>query len=462
MVGPSRPGALCVSLTPRSLDEVFSSDLTGADCVEVRLDYLNDPRESVHARWDRLPLPVIATCRGNDRGGEFKGSIEEEIRILQYAVENGAKFVDIDYRFARSFAGAQVIGSFHDFQHTPDDVESILERACASPAEVAKVATFVNSWADNRRLLALMSQPSRKPVIVTGMGDTGQITRVIGPARGSFLTYAASTRQSAPGQLCLSEMLNVYGFRRIAKSTRLIGIVGNPLGHSLSPVLHNRAFAALGLDFVYLKFPTSDVEDFFQNARAIGIEGFSVTIPHKTAVIPFMRRLTPEASEAGAVNTVWWSKGEWVGDNTDVHGVQAALASAGFDPAGKTVLILGRGGAAKAAVVAVREARSATMLSRREVPDASNYGCDLLINATPVGMYPHESVSPFDGPIPASVVLDMVYNPPITRLLRAARDQGKTVIQGTTMVLAQAARQFKIWTGHRVPSEIFAEKSGLS
>ena len=102
------------------------------------------------------------------------------------------------------------------------------------------------------------------------------------------------------------------------------------------------------------------------------------------------------------------------------------------------------------------------MLSRREVPDASNYGCDLLINATPVGMYPHESVSPFDGPIPASVVLDMVYNPPITRLLRAARDQGKTVIQGTTMFLAQAARQFEIWTGHRAPSEIFAEKSGLS
>src|SRR6266481_7835858 len=113
------PGALCVSLTPRSLQEVFSSDLTGADCAEVRLDYLDNPQESVHARWDRLPLPVIATCRGKERGGRFEGSIDEEIRILQYAVENGAKLVDIDYRFARPFGGARVIGSFHDFSGTP-------------------------------------------------------------------------------------------------------------------------------------------------------------------------------------------------------------------------------------------------------------------------------------------------------------------------------------------------------
>ena len=97
------PGALCVSLTPRSLQEVFSSDLTGADCAEVRLDYLDNPQESVHARWDRLALPVIATCRGKERGGRFEGSVEEEISILQSAVENGAKFVDIDYRSARSF-----------------------------------------------------------------------------------------------------------------------------------------------------------------------------------------------------------------------------------------------------------------------------------------------------------------------------------------------------------------------
>jgi 3-dehydroquinate dehydratase / shikimate dehydrogenase len=459
MVGPY---ALCVSLTPRSLQEVFSSDLTGADCAEVRLDYLSDPRESVHARWDRLPVPVIATCRGKERGGEFAGSIEEETRILQHSVENGAKFVDIDYRFAKSFAGAQVIGSFHDFTGTPEDIGSILDSACAGPSNIAKVATMVNSWSDNRRLLSLTSQQLPKPVIVTGMGDMGQITRVVGPARGGFLTYAASTNPSAPGQLSLYEMLNVYRFRRVGRTTKLIGILGNPLGHSLSPVIHNKAFAALGLDFVYLKFPARDVKDFFENARAIGIEGFSVTIPHKTAVIPFLSDLSPAAREAGAVNTVWWRDGKWFGDNTDVHGVRTALRSAFFDPAGKTVVILGNGGASKAAVVAVKEAKRVTVLSRMDVPNAANFPCDLLINATPIGMYPGESALPFKGPIPANVVFDMVYNPPITRLLRSARDQGKTTIQGTTMFLAQAARQFETWTGHHAPSEVFEEKSGLS
>ncbi len=454
----SSSGTLCVALTPRNLEEVFSADLSGADCAEVRLDYLSNPRESVLTRWDRLPVPVIATCRGRERGGQFDGSVEEEIRILQYAVENGARFVDIDYRFAKPMAGAQVIGSFHDFAATPSDIDSVLTRACGSAAQIAKVATFVNSWSDNRRLLALMERPWPKPVIVAGMGDVGQITRVIGPSRGSFLTYAATAAASAPGQLTLGEMNAVYRFRRVNRSTKLVGIVGNPLGHSLSPLIHNRAFEALNRDFLDLKFPTHDVKDFFDNARAIGIEGFSVTIPHKTAVIPFLDEQTAEAREAGAVNTVLWRDGKWIGDNTDVHGVRAALASASFDPADKTVVILGRGGAAKAAVVAVKEAKHVTVLSRQEVPKASNYRCDLLINATPVGMLPGVDASPIHGPIPANVVLDMVYNPPITSLLRSAADQGKTVIQGTTMFLAQAARQFEIWTGHRAPSEVFEPK----
>jgi 3-dehydroquinate dehydratase/shikimate dehydrogenase len=441
------------------LDEVFSSDLTGADCAEVRLDYLNNPQDSATARWDKLRVPVIATCRAKERGGQFAGSIQEEKKILQYAVENGAKFVDIDYRFSQDFPGSDVIASFHDFERTPDDLPALMERICEAPGQVAKLATTVTSWTDNGRLLELLSRRWPKPVIVIGMGDMAQLTRIIGPSRGSFLTYAGLIpNAAAPGQLSLRDMTDVYQIKRVKPSTRLIGIIGNPLGHSLSPVIHNRAFQATGLDFVFVKFPTADVKDFFENARSIGIEGFSVTIPHKTAVIPFLGTLTPEAAEIGAVNTVSWRDGQWIGENTDVDGVRAALASVDFDPTGKSVLILGTGGAAKAAVTAVRNARRVTQLARRDVPDAAKYPCDLLINATPVGMYPMIDAAPFQGPIPADVVLDMVYNPPITRLLRSARDQNKTIIQGTTMFLAQAARQFEIWTGHRAPSEIFEEK----
>ena len=427
--------------------------------MEVRLDYLTNPEDSITVRWDRLPLPVIATCRGKERGGRFEGSIEDELRILQQAAHNGAQLVDIDYRFAKPIGGADVISSFHDFESTPGNLPALMGRICGSPGQIAKLATAVNTCGDNRRLLDLLSTRWPKPVIVVGMGDLAQVTRVIGPSRGSCLTYAGlMPNAAAPGQLSLQDMTDVYRFRRLKPSTKLIGIIGNPLGHSLSPVIHNKAFAAEGLDFVFVKFPTADVKDFFENARALGIEGLSVTIPHKSAVIPFLDHLTPEAAEIGAVNTVSWRDGQWVGDNTDVHGVRAGLASAGFDPEGKVVVILGTGGASKAAVAAVKGAKRVTLLSRREVPEAAKYPCDLLINATPIGMFPMVDAAPFQGAIPADVVFDMVYNPPITRLLRSSRDQGKTVIQGTTMFLAQAARQFEIWTGHRAPSEIFEEK----
>jgi 3-dehydroquinate dehydratase/shikimate dehydrogenase len=161
------------------LDEVFSADLAGADCVEIRLDYLINPRDSVLARWDKLPIPVIATCRGKERGGQFEGSVEEEIQILQYAIENGAKFIDIDYRFAREMPGAKVIASFHDFDGTPSALDSLVETICAGPGEIAKVATMVTRWNDNRRLLDLLSRKWSKPLIVAGMGDMGQMTRIL-------------------------------------------------------------------------------------------------------------------------------------------------------------------------------------------------------------------------------------------------------------------------------------------
>jgi 3-dehydroquinate dehydratase/shikimate dehydrogenase len=446
---------LCVSLTPETLDDVFASDVSGVDCIEVRLDYLKDPRQSRNARWDRLPVPVIATCRGKERGGLFEGTIEEEIDILQAAARNGARYVDIDYRFARPLSPAEVIASYHNFEETPDDIRGIANRALASSAQIAKVATQVNRWADNRRLLDLL-QSTSKPLIVAGMGDIGQITRILGPSRGSFLSYAASTRQAAPGQLSVSEMLETYKFRRIRRSTQILGILGMPVGHSLSPVLHNRAFELANLDFAYVKLPAPDINDFMENARAIGLSGFSVTIPHKIAVLQVMSRLTPAAEAVGAVNTVSDENGNWSGDNTDVHGVEVALQSVGFDARGKKAIIMGRGGGAKAARAALRDAAEVRVLSREEVPSAGSTSCDLLINATPIGMFPKVADSPVAGTIAADVVFDMVYNPSTTRLLQQAASQGKKTVSGTRMFFAQAARQFEIWTKQAAPREVYA------
>jgi len=450
-----RPGGLCAALTPESLDDIFSQDVVGADYVEVRLDYLKEPQQAENARWDRFPVPVIATCRGVDRGGRFQGSVTEECKILDTAVANGAKFVDIDFQYVRKFGAAEVIASYHNFDHTPPDLESVIEQACATSAQIAKVATHVNRWADNRRIFDALARKWDKPIIATGMGDLGQITRIAGPSRGSFLSYAFSGNESAPGQISLKDMLNVYKFRRLKSSTKLLGVLGMPVGHSKSPILHNRAFEASNLDFAYVKLPANDLDDFFDNARQCGIEGFSVTIPHKVAVIPFLSRLELEASRIGAVNTVSLTSEGWIGDNTDIHGVRAALRSVGFDSAGKRVIILGRGGGAKAAEAAVEGAREVSLLSRSDDLESSDFDCDLLINATPVGMFPNVDESLVNGDIKAAVVFDMVYNPPITQLLRNAQNQGKTIVQGSTMLVAQAARQFEIWTGQQAPIDVY-------
>ena len=214
------PGPICVSLTPRRVEEIFSTDLDGADCVEARLDYLEDPEESIHTRWDSLKVPMIATCRGRDRGGMFDGSIDDELRILDRAVNNGARFVDVDYRLARPFDGAEVIGSFHSFEETPQDLEGLMETVCQSSVSVAKVATMVRSWGDNRRLLELLGKSWPKPVVVVGMGEMGQLTRIVGPLRGSALTYASSGRRSASGQLSLEEVGKTYRLGKLSGATR--------------------------------------------------------------------------------------------------------------------------------------------------------------------------------------------------------------------------------------------------
>ena len=468
------PGSVCISLTPKAVAEVVASATDGADCVEVRLDYLDDPEASREIRWGDLPVPAIATCRGRAEGGLFGGSRDDQLRILEQAVRNGARWVDVDYRFARQFSSAGVISSYHDFNSTPEDLRGLLDAVCQSPASVAKIATSVRTWSDNRRLLDLLDEPWPRPVIVIGMGALGQITRIVGPCRGSALTYASVGQPSAPGQLGLQELLDTYRFREIAPSTRLIGIVGNPVGHSRSPALHNKAFQVTGLDYVYMKFPVESVDDFFRNAERIGIEGFSVTIPHKVEVMRYLDDVTPEASAVGAVNTVYRDEGRWKGDNTDVYGVREALK--GFDVRGKKVIVLGTGGAARAAVAALESAESVTVLSRTmeartldwsrpvNVDRLENYSGheeDLLVNATPVGMTPDIDAMPIRGTIHADLVFDMIYSPGQTHLLSEATRQGKQVVTGTEMFVSQAARQFEIWTGQPAPEPVFGPSAAL-
>lgn len=461
------PGPVCLSFAPRKLQEVLEASAEGADCIEVRLDYLEDVREVHGFRWDRLAKPAIATCRGTAFGGRFDGSSADEVALLDNALARGAAWIDVDYRLTAELRDpGRAIASFHSFEETPANLEAILREARGQRTAAVKIATTCNTWRDVRALMDLLRQPGDPPLIIAGMGEIGQLTRILGPAHGSALTFVSpgtsDALKTAPGQLTIEELLTTFRFRKLRQSTRVFGVLGFPVSHSLSPQIQNRGFDQTDFDGVYVRLPAPDLDDFFQNARSLGIEGLSVTIPHKTAVLKFLSDLTPEAREVGAVNTVFTSGGQWHGDNTDVEGVREAFRSVLFDPAGKTIVILGSGGAARAAAAASKQARDVIVLSRRtphgdwpgrvrfdRLDRVAAYRSDLLINATPVGM--HGSGTPVHGSIPTDIVFDMVYTPAFTPLLRDAMDQGKLLIRGTTMFLAQAARQFQRWTGHPLP-----------
>ena len=257
-------------------------------------------------------------------------------------------------------------------------------------------------------------------------------------------------------------------------ATRVYGILGQPVTHSLSPVMHNAAFRELGLNAVYVAFPVTDLIQAVAGLRGLNIGGVSVTIPFKEEIIPLLDGLDEKAASIGAVNTVVNRDGRLMGYNTDWQGAFKALEEK-TEIAGKRFLILGAGGAARAIAFGLQEQggqvavtdldmAKALALSRKlwvEVvaPDyLEQYSAQVLINATPVGMAPQEDVIPIDPELLSryQVVMDIVYQPLETRLLKEARSRGCQVIDGLQMLIYQGAAQFELWTGRPAPLEVMS------
>ncbi len=260
----------------------------------------------------------------------------------------------------------------------------------------------------------------------------------------------------------------------IDRDTDLYGIIGHPLGQSLSPIMHNAAFSAKGLNAVYLAFETKDIEDALKGMRALGIKGMSVTIPHKSSVIPLLDHVDRLAERIGAVNTIVSDKGRLVGHNTDGLGALKALKEK-TEVSGKTCLIVGAGGAARAIGYILKEQGVDLTLTNRshgrgqdladslECPfipldKAEDVQADLLIQTTSVGMHPHDEeclLSP-NALKPGMVVMDIVYNPIETKLLTTAKTRGCVTINGLGMFIHQGVEQFRLWTGLDAPVEAMA------
>lgn len=470
---------LCATVAASSLDDLRRlRDEAGrrADLVELRLDALRQPE--VEGALAGRACRVIITCRPRWEGGGFDGPEEVRRRLLRRAVELGADFVDVEWRadagsWLAAREGRGVVLSRHDFDGTPDGLLDQYAAMRATGAEVVKLAVTARSLRDTLRLrdLGRRAAADGERAALVGMGPAGVASRVLPGHFGSCWTYAGDG--VAPGQLSVASLLGEFRFREVTAATRVYGVAGRPVGHSLSPAMHNAAFRARGIDAVYLPLDTADADDLLAFAEALPLAGISVTAPLKVALFAHAGSVDEVARRTGAVNTLRWREERLEGRNADVAGFLAPLGEE--DLSGVRAAVLGTGGAARAVVAALAsrgarigvfgrdERRAAAVASlgggegRCGVP--ARGGWDLLVNATPVGTWPDVEATPMaEADLRGGrVVYDLVYNPPETALCRAARAAGCRTIGGLEMLVAQAAIQFEWWTGCEAPVGVMRE-----
>jgi 3-dehydroquinate dehydratase/shikimate dehydrogenase len=480
---------ICIALglpdVPTLLDHARREAEAGEVFLEFRLDFLDRPlkgAEAIKGFLEEFPdCIILATCRRHQNHGKFNGSIDDQLSVLESAVRNGAHAIDVEIETAEvahdrlhQFRGrTQIVVSYHNFEATPP-MDTVLGRVMKVQADAFKVVTTARKPSDNVRVLAAAKALPKQKLVVLAMGELGFPTRVLSPVFGGLYTYAAPVyaARTAAGQVCARSLRHLYRVEKLGKASKIYGVIADPVRHSISPAVHNRAFQSRRLDAVYLPFLVSPayLRDFFSMASKLPLAGFSVTIPHKQKIIRYLDTVDPLAKRIGAVNTVWRKAGKWRGLNTDAAGVTGPLAKHLRLPK-SSVLIVGNGGAARGAACALSDAGAKIALVGRnadrvralsKICGAEPLGkeqltgrhFDAVVHATPLGMFPHVNECFFNGNIPADVVFDMVYNPLETVLIRNAREQGKTVVPGLDMFLEQAARQFEVWTGESAPRPV--------
>ena len=479
-----RAALLCATVTGRTTEELRAQRdrVVGADLVELRLDYVDRP-DVVGALADRRS-PVIVTCRPTWEGGRFDGPEEDRRLLLSQALESGAEYVDIEWRagfddLIRKRHGRNVVVSTHDFTGLPDDLNDRYRAMRGTGAEVVKVAAAVESLGEILTLAAIGCQerPDEKCVVI-GMGMAGLPSRVLAGRFGSSWTYAGDA--VAPGQLSVDVLRDQFRFHGITESTAVYGVLGKPIGHSLSPVIHNAGFGAAGVDAVYLPLEARDMDDFARFADSVGMRGVSVTAPFKEEMMSRVDRMDAVARRVGAVNTVRFDSDGWCGINTDVPAFLEPLDGR-MALGGTRATVLGSGGAARAVALALVEKGVAVTVCARNVERAAavarTFGAasesmpptpgswDLLVNTTPLGTFPDVDVTPIPGAtFDGNLVYDLVYNPRTTLLMAEAAASGCDTIGGLDMLVAQAERQFEWWTGRLPPVGLYGKVAarGLS
>jgi 3-dehydroquinate dehydratase/shikimate dehydrogenase len=490
--------AICVSLAEATTEAILArmeALAAVADLFEVRADFARDL--DLEALLAARRKPLLFTCRPESEGGRWPDADAEGRHLrLKAAAARGFDLVDVELRSGfrdviEARAGRGLVVSFHDLEGLPDDLDGLHDRMAATGADVVKIVGTARSVLDLSRLqvfahrrataaaLAGAGGPSRREpgLVALAMGPLGVASRLLGGRHGAPFTFASpeAGREAAPGQLPARELAETYRIRSIGPATRVYGLLGADVLRSLSPAIHNRAFSACGIDAVYVPLQAESLPAFLEALPGLGLSGFSVTRPYKSDIVAHVPSITPTAAESGSVNTVVLQDGRMLGLSTDGDGVVGPLRER-LDVAGRRVVILGAGGAARAAAFAlVRAGARVRVLARRPEQAAAvargarcGHGplaalaeeeWDVLVHATPVGSgaRPGECLVPAGRLHRSAVVFDMVYEPRETPLLRAAREAGCRTIDGVEMLVAQAVGQFEAWTGARAPVDAMSD-----
>ena len=466
--------------------EIQEAAKRGAQLIELRLDFLTKAPD-----FKRLlavkPCPMIATVRRQEDGGRWTGTEDSRRMLLRQAIVAGFDWVDLETDVADEigrFKNVQRIISYHNIREVPDDLEEIYQRMCEQDADVVKIAVRAQRSTDNLRVLKLLDDPPR-PTIAICLGDLGFPSRILNAMHGAPFSYAAFNKERtiALGIPHFEELKHAYYYEQINHDTEVYGVIGDPIGHSLSPVIHNAAMRKLGINGVYIPFrvPRGELPGFLKAFGGIPVKGYSVTIPHKETALAYAKHKDKIATLVGAANTLVKIDEGFAAYNTDYQAFRDSLL-ANLPPSedgkptkliGKGVLLLGAGGVARAVAQAFQaEGTRITIANRspeRAQDLAEDVGCryvgwearhnvlaDILVNCTPVGMFPHVDDSPIHVSYlkPELTVFDTVYSPENTLLVKEARSRGCPVVTGVDMFVRQAAVQFKLFTGKEAPLDL--------
>ena len=477
---------LCVAVIgsePTDMLQKAESLIRDNNFLEFRLDYLRSPAlalPKIKRFTEYYPhVTVIATCRREANGGKFRGSVASQLDVLSKAVTAGCQLVDMEVESAfhckpeqleRLRSGGALIVSYHDFRATKK-LEETLAKMIAIPADFYKIVGTATTLHDNVVMMKFLEKESDKHSLVgMCMGEQGVISRILGVRARSVFTFAAvsAEERTAPGQVTAQELRDTYRIEQVDAATRVYGVVGDPVSHSLSPAIMNAAFRRENVNAVYVALHAKALKDLLSCVREIPIHGLSITMPYKEAMVPHLDNTDSHTAKIGACNTVVRAQdGKLYGFNTDAAAVVRPLEQR-IALEGATILVLGAGGAARAAVFGLKERGSEVyILNRSAAPaqklarqararaikraDLRKHAFDVIINATPVGLGNTRDTPLQEGEVNAKIVFDMVYDPGETRLMALARARGAEVISGIEMFVHQGARQFEIWTGKPAP-----------